>query len=134
MYGYDCFSHAFFALESKLEGEVVHVILIAGDVIFLPSAMIHFVYTPKESVAMGVNFLNKHTLLRSIAMHQRETEKRAHSFPHFPQVLTVFCAHQYLAKDIQLIGLPGWTPALLGAIMNIDDAQKAKLLAFVSST
>ena len=51
------FRKGFFGDLHHLDGEVTKIVLKSGDSMFLPSSCPHFVYTPVDTVAYGVNFV-----------------------------------------------------------------------------
>ena len=76
------FRNAFFGDLKNLDGEVVKITLKSGDSLFLPSSCPHFVYTPIDTVAFGVNFVCGPTLKEVAVAYALEVIKLSPVISH----------------------------------------------------
>ncbi|PRT54701.1 JmjC domain-containing histone demethylation protein 1 [Wickerhamiella sorbophila] len=87
-------------LLSDLVDKCVVVNLFPGDTMIIPSGWIHAVYTPKDAVILGGNFLTLENLasqLRIEALEYRTNVPQRYTFPNFRK--TVWYAAKYIAQN-----------------------------------
>lgn len=72
-----------------LVGECFQVHMKAGDTMYLPGGWIHAVYTPKDSVVFGGNFLHFASIGRQLEVFGIENRSRVskkYRYPYFKQM------------------------------------------------
>jgi hypothetical protein len=80
---------------------MTHLTVRAGDAVVIPGNVLHFVYTPEDSVAVGVNFLSMPELEVSLKTFQLEREEkipRGMCFPHFEAVVIMVIYHAWRCR------------------------------------
>ena len=68
-------SFNFFGTLAGVEGHVRAMDLRAGDIVFIPGQMLHFVVTVEDSIVLGQNFLTDVHLSRSLAAYADEVNR-----------------------------------------------------------
>lgn len=66
-----------------------YIDLSAGQTMMIPSAWIHSVYTPEDSLVFGGNFVHSYSIIRQLQVHaveERTHVGKAYRFPHFRQI------------------------------------------------
>lgn len=72
-----------------MPGQCFYIDLMPGQTLFIPSAWIHAVYTPKDSLVFGGNFLHSTSILRQLQVYKVEMitkVKAVNRFPYFRQI------------------------------------------------
>ena len=86
-------------------GEVFEVHLKKGQTMFIPSGWIHAVYTPKDSLVFGGNFVHMHSLEMQLTIFRLEKKMRVgkdYKFPYY-QKLMWFVAWDFLKQRDDLM-------------------------------
>lgn len=55
-----------------MEGEIIHLVLNAGDSFLMPAGFLHFVFTPEDTIAYGVNILAGNCLPTIARIYEEE--------------------------------------------------------------
>ena len=74
------------------------IVLEKGYCLFLPSQLIHFVFTQEESVAFGCNFIMEKHMYRSTLALEKELEQGfqpSFAFPHFGDLVVIFLYREW---------------------------------------
>ena len=88
----------------KDKSTIIHMVLNENETLFVPSGWIHAVYTPKDSVAFGGNYLQGYSTEMQIRINEMETRSFvAEKFrcPYF-NISHVFAINMYIHK-LQLL-------------------------------
>jgi hypothetical protein len=97
--------------------QMFQIDLLPGQTLMIPSAWIHAVYTPEDSLVFGGNFLHSGAILRQLQVFEVETRTRVgrqYRFPHFKELNAYLLASllPYCEKRV---------PSLLAAGGDADD-------------
>lgn len=81
-------------------GDVFEVHLKKGQTLFIPSGWIHAVFTPKDSLVFGGNFVHQHSLEMQLTIYRLEKRMRVGSEYKFPnyQKLMWYVAFAFLKQ------------------------------------
>jgi hypothetical protein len=96
------FRTTFFGDLDGVEGEIIHVMLVAGEAIFIPAGFIHFVATVTESIVFGTNFLTFVELPISAAAFKHERVsgvRRDNCFPHYEAVVVLVALRRFVKRS-----------------------------------
>lgn len=86
-------------------GDVFEVHLRKGQTLFIPSGWIHAVFTPKDSLVFGGNFVHRHSLEMQLTIYRLEKRMRVgkeYKFPNY-QKLMWFVAWNFLKQRDDLL-------------------------------
>lgn len=86
-------------------GDVFEVHLKKGQTLFIPSGWIHAVFTPKDSLVFGGNFVHRHSLEMQLTIYRLEKKMRVGSEYKFPnyQKLMWYVAWDFLKQRDDLM-------------------------------
>jgi hypothetical protein len=86
-------------------GDVFEVHLRKGQTLFIPSGWIHAVFTPKDSLVFGGNFVHRHSLEMQLTIYRLEKKMRVgkeYKFPNY-QKLMWYVAWDFLKQSDELL-------------------------------
>lgn len=86
-------------------GKVFEVTLKKGQSLFIASGWIHAVYTPKDSLVFGGNFLHRHSLEMQLRIYKLERKMKVGADYRFPnyQKLMWYVARDFLMECTKLL-------------------------------